>query len=140
MISHTCLGVNDFAQALVFYRGLMRILGLQNSFTDLARPWAAWKHPDHDRPLFVIGVPLDGQPATAGNGTVIALQAKDRVAVGKAYAVALALGGSDASAPRVHPEYHPHFYGAFFHDPDGNLLCVCCHEPPTAADATAKAD
>lgn len=132
MISHTCLGVNDFDQALVFYRGLMRILGLQNSFTDLARPWAAWKHPEHDRPLLVIGAPADGHPATAGNGTVIALQAKDRITVAKAYAVALALGGQDSSAPGLRPEYHASFYGAFFHDPDGNLLCVCCHDDPAA--------
>ncbi|HQD16857.1 MAG TPA: VOC family protein, partial [Ottowia sp.] len=25
-------------------------------------------------------------------------------------------------------EYHDHYYGAYFRDPDGNKLCVACHE------------
>lgn len=135
MISHTCVGVNDFARALVFYRGLMRILGLESCFTDLHRPWAGWKHPDAARPLFVIGAPADGQLATAGNGVMLALLAPSRQIVDKAYVVALALGGSDEGAPGLRPQYHPHYYGAYFRDPDGNKLCVCCHEPSFDLDA-----
>lgn len=25
--------------------------------------------------------------------------------------------------------YHPHYYGAFVHDPDGNNVEVVCHVP-----------
>ena len=32
-------------------------------------------------------------------------------------------------APRLWPEYHPGYFGAFVRDPDGNKLCVVCHEP-----------
>ena len=131
MISHTCVGVNDFAQALVFYRGLMRILGLDNCFTDPARPWAGWKQRDADRPLFIVGAPLDGLAASPGNGSMVALLAADRKTVDKAYTVALALGGRCEGPPGLRPQYHAHFYGAYFCDPEGNKLCVCCHNEPT---------
>jgi hypothetical protein len=29
----------------------------------------------------------------------------------------------------LRPEYHPHYYGTYFRDPDGNKICVCCHDP-----------
>jgi len=32
--------------------------------------------------------------------------------------------------PGLRPEYHPNYYGAYFRDPDGNKLCVACHEAP----------
>ena len=47
MISHVFIGVNDFNRALVFYQGVMEILGLDLKFTDFERPWAGWKHPRH---------------------------------------------------------------------------------------------
>ena len=31
--------------------------------------------------------------------------------------------------PGLRAHYHPHYYGAYFRDPDGNKLCVVCHEP-----------
>jgi catechol 2,3-dioxygenase-like lactoylglutathione lyase family enzyme len=31
--------------------------------------------------------------------------------------------------PGVRPQYHDHYYGAYFRDPDGNKLCVACHVP-----------
>jgi lactoylglutathione lyase len=34
-------------------------------------------------------------------------------------------------APGLRPEYHAHYYGAYFRDPDGNKLCVACHQPET---------
>lgn len=35
-------------------------------------------------------------------------------------------GGSAAGAPGVRPEYHPNYYGAFVHDPDGNNIEAAC--------------
>lgn len=32
------------------------------------------------------------------------------------------------SEPGLRPHYHAHYYGAYFRDPDGNKLCVACHE------------
>lgn len=40
------------------------------------------------------------------------------------HAPALAGGGRCEGLPGLRPEYHPHYYGAYFRDPDGNKLCV----------------
>jgi lactoylglutathione lyase len=50
--------------------------------------------------------------------------------VDQAYAIALQTGGTSEGAPGLRPEYHAHYYGAYFRDPDGNKLCVVCHTPP----------
>jgi len=42
-------------------------------------------------------------------------------------------------APGLRPEYHAHYYGAYFRDPDGNKLCVACHDPEDQASANPAA-
>ena len=133
MISHVFIGVNDFNRALVFYQGVMEILGLDLKFTDFERPWAGWKHPHTARPLFVVGKPFDSQSATLGNGQMIALLAPNRQIVRNAHALALVLDGTCEGTPGLRPEYHPNFYGAYFRDPEGNKLCVCCHDPNSSS-------
>jgi catechol 2,3-dioxygenase-like lactoylglutathione lyase family enzyme len=59
---------------------------------------------------------------------MIALLAKSRDIVGRSHAAALANGGKCEGAPGLRPHYHPNYYGAYFRDPDGNKICVCCHE------------
>ncbi len=131
MLSHIFIGTNDFDRALVFYAPLMEEgLGLARRFVDRSRPWAGWQSPGVARPLFLIGAPQDGQPHLPGNGQMTAFLAADRTAVDRSYALALAHGGSDEGAPGLRPEYHEHYYGAYFRDPDGNKLCVACHAPP----------
>ncbi len=127
MISHVFIGVTDFARAVDFYAALMAQLGLTLKFSDPAKPWAGWMQPGHPRPLFVIGAPFAG-PHTAGNGQMTALLAPSRAAVDSAHATALAHGAVCEGAPGLRPEYHANYYGAYFRDPDGNKLCVCCHE------------
>jgi catechol 2,3-dioxygenase-like lactoylglutathione lyase family enzyme len=63
---------------------------------------------------------------------MVAFLAESRAVVERAYAVALANGGISEGAPGLRPEYHEHYYGAYFRDPDGNKLCVACHSPPAA--------
>ena len=70
--------------------------------------------------------PFDGQPATAGNGTMIALQADSRKAVDAFHAAALANGGTSEGAPGLRPQYNANFYAAYVRDPDGNKLAVVC--------------
>jgi putative acetyltransferase len=60
---------------------------------------------------------------------MIALLAASREAVAACHAVALANGGTCEGPPGLRPQYHPDYYGAYFRDPDGNKLCVCCHDP-----------
>jgi len=50
--------------------------------------------------------------------------------VDRAHATALAQGGACEGPPGLRPHYHADYYGAYFRDPEGNKLCVCCHTPP----------
>lgn len=129
MLSHVFVGITDFPRALAFYSRVMTTLGLELKFSEPETPWAAWKQPTADRPLFIIGHAYDGEPATPGNGQMIALLANSRDVVDQSHAVALAAGGQCDGPPGFRPHYHPNYYGAYFHDPDGNKICVCCHRP-----------
>ena len=130
MLSHVFLGVGDFDRALAFYRALMPVLGVQERFCEPERPWAGWQSQPDPRPLFLIGMPFDRQPHAAGNGQMVAFLASSRAVVDRAHAVALASGGRCEGAPGVRPDYHAHYYGAYFRDTEGNKVCVACHAPP----------
>jgi catechol 2,3-dioxygenase-like lactoylglutathione lyase family enzyme len=130
MLSHVFIGVDDFDRALAFYRALMPVLGIRERFCDPQQPWAGWQSQPQPRPLLLIGKPYDGQPHEAGNGQMVALLAADRGSVDRAHAVALAHGGRCEGPPGLRPQYHAHYYGAYFRDTEGNKLCVACHEPP----------
>lgn len=127
MLSHVHIGVNDFERAMAFYGPLLERLGLALRFRAPEVPWAGWQVPGVARPLFLIGRPFDGQPATPGNGAMNALLAPDRATVDEAHALALRHGGSCEGPPGLRPQYHANYYGAYFRDPDDNKLCVCCH-------------
>jgi catechol 2,3-dioxygenase-like lactoylglutathione lyase family enzyme len=129
MISHVFIGVNDFERSYPFYGAVMQALGHVLKFCERERPWAGWVAPGVARPLFIVGAPFDGAPAQRGNGQMVALLAPERPLVDAVYVAALAHGGACEGAPGLRPEYHPHYYGAYFRDPEGNKLCVCCHEP-----------
>ncbi len=129
MLSHVFVGITDFERAFGFYEGLMTELGLTLKFSEPEKPWAGWMQPGVDRPLFLIGHAYNGQPATPGNGQMIALLAPNRRAVDRCHARAIAHGAQNEGQPGLRPHYHPHYYGAYFRDPDGNKLCVCCHGP-----------
>lgn len=132
MFSHVFVGVADFERALGFYRALMPVLGIAERFCDPARPWAGWQSHPGPRPLFLIGVPYDGRPHAVGNGQMVAFIASSRAVVDQAYKVALANGAVSEGPPGVRPEYHADYYGAYFRDPEGNKLCVVCHERAAA--------
>ncbi len=127
MYSHTTIGVADIGRAHRFYEPLLGRLGLVVKFAD--EDWAGWKHPDADRPLFIVMRPFDGGVASAGNGQMIAFLAANRALVDACHALALSLGGTDEGGPALRPHYHPDYYGAYVRDPDGNKLCICCHAP-----------
>ena len=57
------------------------------------------------------------------------LLAPNHAAVDRCYARASATGARDEGKPGLRPHYHANYYGACFRDPDGNKLCVCCHDP-----------
>lgn len=131
MFSHVTLGIDDIDRGVAFYRPLMEELGWEEKFATRKAPgpWAGWKLPGEDRPLFIITYPDNRDaPADPGNGPMVAFRLTSRAAVDDAHALALALGASDEGAPGLRPEYHDAYYGGYFRDPFGNKLCVVCHE------------
>nr|WP_306627500.1 VOC family protein [Agrobacterium sp. SORGH_AS_0745] len=68
---------------------------------------------------FSVQVPIDGKPATVGNGTHIAFVVEGRSMVDRFYAAALKYGGSDDGAQ---PDYDVNYYAAFVRDPDGHKI------------------
>lgn len=79
-----------------------------------------------DRPTFWIG------PRATGEGfreSHLAFVAPDRAAVDAFFAAATGAGAAALHEPRVWPEYHPGYYGAFVRDPDGNNVEAVCHAP-----------
>ena len=63
-----------------------------------------------------------------GPAVHVAFAGDDRSAVDAFYRAALAAGGLDNGAPRLCPEYHPNYYGAFVLDPDGYNIEAVCHK------------
>jgi catechol 2,3-dioxygenase-like lactoylglutathione lyase family enzyme len=71
-------------------------------------------------------------PLETGDGfreSHIAFTAPDREAVRAFFDAAVAAGAEVLHEPRVWPEYHPNYYGAFVRDPDGNNVEAVCHGP-----------
>jgi catechol 2,3-dioxygenase-like lactoylglutathione lyase family enzyme len=71
-------------------------------------------------------------PRQTGEGfreTHIALAAPDRGAVDRFFEAAVEAGAEVLHEPRLWPEYHPSYYGAFVRDPDGNNVEAVCHAP-----------
>lgn len=131
MFSHVFLGVTDFERALSFYRALMNCLGLEERFCDPSRPWAGWHSAGDERPLLLIGTPYNQQSHQSGNGQMVAFLSPSREIVRLAHDLALKHGCSSEGEPGLRLEYHQNYYGAYFRDPDGNKLCVVCHNPET---------
>ncbi len=129
MLSHVCVGITDFQRAFAFYSSVMDALGFPLKFEEPDKAWAGWKPSTAARPLFLIGRPFNGNDAEPGNGQMLALSALSREAVDNSYAVAIANGAKCEGPPGLRPQYHPDYYGAYFRDPDGNKLCICCHDP-----------
>ncbi len=128
MFAHIYLGSNDLARAETFYGPILERLGWRSRFSDPVVGWAAWQPADAARPLLIVGRPYDGRPASPANGGMVALRSPDRPTVDAAFALALEAGGTSEGAPGLRTQYHANYYGAYFRDPEGNKLCVCCHD------------
>ena len=128
VISHVCLGAADLVRAVAFHAPFFEELGLKLRFHEPENGWAGWMPWDGDRPLLIVGRLYNGQAPAPGSGTMTALTARSRASVDRCHAPALAAGGTCVGPPGLRPHYHPNDYGAYVRDPDGNKLCVVCHE------------
>ena len=123
MIGYTLVGSNDLPKAKAFYDDLFGAIGV-GRLMEFPNGGCAWGT-DWSKPMFGVGNPYDGQPASFGNGTMIALVVDERAKVDALHAKAMALGGADEGAPGVRGDEGPQaFYGAYFRDPDGNKLAA----------------
>ena len=127
MYSHVMLGTNNLSESIAFYDLVMPVLGYTRQ--DTGDTYAGYgKKEDIGTGVncLWIGNPLDGQPATPGNGVNIALLAETRKQVDEFHTLALENGGQDEGAPGLR-DIHPSFYAAYVRDPSGNKLVVVCH-------------
>ena len=118
MIGYTLLGTDHLDRAREFYSAF---LGAMGATPQLESHRLTLYGREAGQPMFGICIPFDEQPATAGNGNMIALPAGSQEQVQCLYALALELGATDEGAPG---ERFPGFYMAYFRDPDGNKLAL----------------
>ena len=116
MIDHLALRVRDLQRSTDFYTAALAPLG----YSVRLRVPGGVGFGDSPKPELWL---YAGTPPT--DPVHLAVAAADRAQVDAFHAAALEAGAVDTGAPRLRPEYHPGYYGAFVTDPDGyNLEAV----------------
>lgn len=119
MLSYATVGSNDLEKAKAFYDQVLAVAGLEKRFD----------HPSGGRiygagaSMFGVLGTYNGEPATAGNGSMSGFSLKNREQVDAFHAKALELGGTCDGPPGPRG---PNVYFAYFRDLDGNKLCAYC--------------
>ena len=122
MLDHLRLEVADFERSRAFYERALAPLGI----SVLMEPTAGVAgFGDGQKPYFWIAD--RGRPPQSG--VHVAFEAGSRELVDAFHAAALDAGATDNGGPGVRELYHPHYYGAFVLDPDGNNVEAVCHRP-----------
>ncbi len=122
MLDHLSIQCDDVDTAAAFYDTVLAPLGGERvfDFGDVIG------YGTEGRPSFWIG------PLTSGESNRevhIAFHANSRTEVDGFFAAAVGRHAEVLHEPRVRPEYHPDYYGAFVRDPDGNNVEAVCHYP-----------
>ena len=117
MIGYVTGGTNNFDAALKFYDALFSSVGASR----------LWKHGDmaawgcsRAEPALCLACPFNGEPASVGNGVMVAFKMTNRKTVDTPHAKCLEYGGTDEGAPGPRGDHG--FYGGYFRDLDGNKL------------------
>ena len=120
MIGYVTLGTNDLDAAVSFYDELLGSIGATRTLE--GDNFVAWGT-GPKAPGLAVNRPFDGEPATIGNGVMIAIALDAPDKVDAFHAQVIALGGSDEGAPGPRGET---FYAGYFRDLDGNKLNAFC--------------
>lgn len=129
MFAYAMLGTNDLPRAVAFYAPLMELLGQPRmGGDDSLVTWGSYD--DYARPGFSVGHPVNGEPATVGNGAMLAFRASEAGLVDRLHAAAMANGGACEGPPGPRPSVWPGFYAAYVRDPDGNKVSFACYDDP----------
>ncbi len=129
MIGYVTLGTHDMDRAAKFYDVVLAEMGAKR--IDTSERFTYWGK-KRGLGLLAICRPHDEQPATVGNGVMVALAVRDRDVVGRVHERAMGEGAADEGAPGPRG---PGFYGAYFRDLDGNKICIFTYEdggPPAS--------
>lgn len=131
MIAYVTVGADDIARAKRFYSAFLPALGygLKEgpeglSFALPVQPGQSVVLPD-----FYVKPTFDGRPASAGNGCMVAFEARHQQQVRDLHAAALAAGGSDEGPPGFRACYGPQFYVGYLRDPQGNKVALFSSDP-----------
>lgn len=117
MIHHVSVGTNHLEQSKRFYDAVLPLVGV--------RPMAVEESGlgyGSGTFHFSVQVPIDGKPASVGNGSHIALAVEERAMVDRFHAAAVANGGVSDGGPGIRADYDANYYGAFVRDPDGHKI------------------
>ncbi len=120
VLDHLSLQCADVTVSAAFYDAVLAPLGGRR----LAEVGPAVGFGIPPRPTFWLG------PRATGTGfreCHVAFLAPDRDAVRAFVDTAVATGTEVLHGPRLWPEYHPAYFGAFVRDPDGNNVEAVCH-------------
>ncbi|MGH8503522.1 MAG: VOC family protein [Gammaproteobacteria bacterium] len=117
ILSHVSIGTDQFERAVDFYDKVLPTLGGRRI---MQHPGAAAYGKVY--PEFWVQTPINGKPASSGNGAHVGFVAATKEAVHAFYDAALAAGGTDDGAPGPRPQYGEPYYGCFVRDPDGHKI------------------
>ncbi|OWU72721.1 VOC family protein [Phaeobacter sp. 22II1-1F12B] len=131
MFTHVMVGANNVVAMTAFYDAVLAHVGLVRTTEpeETGPAGIIWQCKGIRWPQFALRAPLNGVPASAGNGVLIGFQCGSTVAVKMAWKTALSCGGTDEGPPGDRPVYSDDFYAAYVRDPEGNKLCfLFCSE------------
>lgn len=122
MLDHLSMQCADISASAAFYDAVLAPLGGERimNFGE-AIGYGVPPHPD-----FWISQQATGDGFRESH---IAFTAADRARVRAFFDAAVAAGAEVLHEPRVWPEYHASYYGAFVRDPDGNNVEAVSHGP-----------
>jgi catechol 2,3-dioxygenase-like lactoylglutathione lyase family enzyme len=124
MFSHVMFGVNDLERSKKFYDALLGTLGIAPGVANKNRYF--YRSPTG---TFGITTPIDGEPATCGNGSTIGFAVQSPEQGNAWHAAGLANGGTTCEDPPGFREGPTGpIYLAYLRDPDGNKICAL-HRP-----------
>jgi catechol 2,3-dioxygenase-like lactoylglutathione lyase family enzyme len=122
MFNHIMLGANDIAASKAFYDAALGALGVPEGVVD---EWGRVVYA-HAGGRFLITLPIDGQPASHGNGSTMGFVAASPEAADAWHAAGLANGGTACEDPPGIRQGTAGrtLYLAYLRDPAGNKLCA----------------
>ncbi len=131
MISYVTVGADDIARAKRFYCAFLPPLGYGLEEGPEGLSFALPVEPGQSPvlPEFYVKPTFDGRPASAGNGSMVAFEARNQQQVRELHAAALSAGGSDEGEPGFRASYGPRFYVGYLRDPQGNKLALFSSNP-----------